>query len=345
MMRSESQSLASVETGAFSGDLTALLSADDYANLDASFLHWWQCSKEGLLAGLKLYRRFGDDDITALYWALWFEALNVVLSDFEVPAGGSLTGFMTGFETSQLAGATVSQLSRLTHVPRETARRKLERAAELRIIEALGSGRFRLFALSADIAPLFENCIALSDTLLSAIKQPRTRKLDDVPLVSWLSLMRAFLEIMLSIWALRRGQTRGSSAVSVQVTIEILTVLNIYRRLTSRGTPSQLDLRTALSLAPECRASPYYVAQLAGIANLDILQVRRMCRNLVAQGRMKALSSDAVVPCSPADIAAGQLPAGLFSAGLREAGLRFIEASRSHLVTPPTLHKMVRAHA
>lgn len=345
MMRSDPQSLTSAETGVFPVDVAALASADDYANLHANFLHWWHCSKECLLAGLKMYRRFDDDDITALYWALWFEALSEILANFEVPAEGSLTGFMASFEMSRLSGATVSKLSRLTNIPRETARRKLEQAAELRAIEHLDSGRFRLFALSADITPLFDNCIALSDTLLGAIKQPRTQKPDDLPLASWFSLMRAFLEVMLSIWALRRGQTRGASAVSVQVTIEILTVLNIYRRLSSRGTPSQLDPRTALSLAPECRASPYYVAQIAGIANLDILQVRRMCRNLVAQGRMKALSSDVVVPWSPADIAAGQLPAGLFSESLREAGLRFVEASRTHLVTPSTLRKTVRAHA
>ena len=345
MMRSDPQSLTSAETGVFPVDVAALASADDYANLHANFLHWWHCSKECLLAGLKMYRRFDDDDITALYWALWFEALSEILANFEVPAEGSLTGFMASFEMSRLSGATVSKLSRLTNIPRETARRKLEQAAELRAIEHLDSGRFRLFALSADITPLFDNCIALSDTLLGAIKQPRTQQPDELPLPPWLFLMRAFFDVMLSIWSLRRGQTRGSSAVSVQVAIEILTVLKIYRRLSSRGTPTKLDPGTALSLAPECRASPYYVAQIAGIANLDALQVRRMCRNLAAQGRMKILSTDIVIPWSPADMSAGQLPAGLFSEGIREAGFRFIEASRTILVTPQVLRKPMSSHA
>lgn len=318
---------------------------EDYANLHANFLHWWHCSKECLLAGLKMYRRFDDDDITALYWALWFDALNDILADFEVPANGSLTGFMADFETSRLSGTTVSRLSQRTDIPRETARRKLERAAELRIIDQLDNGRFRLSALSADIIPLFDYCLALSDTLLGALRQPRTRQSDGLPLASWFSLMRAFLDVLLNIWSLRRGQTRGSSAVSVQLAIEILTILKIYRKLSSRGIPTQLDPGTALSLAPECRASPYYVAQLAGIASLDLLQVRRMCRNLVAQGRMKVLSADIVIPRVPADITAGQLAAGLFSESLREAGFRFIEASRTILAPPQISRKPASVHA
>ena len=97
---------------------------EDRAAIRADFLRWWHRTQECLIATLNLYRRFEDDDITALYIATWWGALEEVRDWGEVEDEKSINAAMRRLDVARLSGMTLVQLSELTGIPRETARRK-----------------------------------------------------------------------------------------------------------------------------------------------------------------------------------------------------------------------------
>jgi hypothetical protein len=297
-----------------------------------------------LVATLKLFRRFDDDDITALYLAAWWIALDDLAASGPVVGGQSFSGFVAAFDESRLSGTTSSRLSDLTGIPRETARRKLEKACTLRIITRTDGSEFRLRTLSTDIVPMFDHCVALADSILGALNRTRVRDGRDLPVGHWVVLMRSYVLVMLNFWSVRRAITRGASAVSVQVAIEILTSLKIYRRLAETGRLLRADLPMVLELAPACGTTPYFIAQIATIAHLDVTKVRRMCRNLAEHKLLKFVSRDIINPTPHLSTFPGQLLEGVFSAELRDAGFRFVKTATMILTEtsvrgqPGTLH-------
>ena len=318
---------------------------EDRAAIRADFLRWWHRTQECLIATLNLYRRFEDDDITALYIATWWGALEEVRDWGEVEDEKSINAAMRRLDVARLSGMTLVQLSELTGIPRETARRKLKRANELLIIEQFGEARFRLCAFSADIMPLFDNCIALADATLGCLHKPRTRQVADLSVGSWICLMQDFFQVMTTFWSVRRSLTRGASAVSVQVAIELVTTLKMLRLVGARGASLTVDLVTALALAPECHRTPYFLAQVAAMVHLDLVRVRRMCRHLSEHKRIEFTGADTIRPTPSTNLFSGQFPGGMFSLALRDAGLRFIQTAVSVLVAPPATLKGMPAHA
>lgn len=308
----------------------------DLARLRASFLSWWHCSQECLVATLNLFRRFDDDDIAAVYIATWLSALEEIQDGALATGAHSIVSLMSELDPARFSGISLARLCDITGIPRETARRKLDKAADLLLIERVGEARFRLRALSADIMPLFENCIALADGALHCLDQPRTRAASDLTAEAWVILMRDFFSVMLTFWSVRRSITRGPSVVSVQIAIELLTTLKIYRRIAATGRSSPISLLDAMTIAPDCRKTPYYVVQIAAISHLPIAHVRRMCRNLAAHDRLEIIGPDIVRPKIPLQAFAGQFPDGVFSIQLRAAGLHFIETARSLLKAEAT---------
>lgn len=305
----------------------------DLAALRTSFLSWWHCSQECLMATLNLFRRFDDDDITAVYIATWLSALEEIHDGALATGANSIVGMMSELDPARFSGISLARLCDNTGIPRETARRKLDKAADLLLVERVGEARFRLRALSTDIMPLFENCIALADGTLHCLDQPRTRAASDLNAEAWVILMRDFFSVMLTYWLVRRSITRGPSLVSVQIAIELLTTLKIYRRIAATGRSSRISLLDAISIVPECHKTPYYVVQIASISHLPTAHVRRMCRNLAAHDRLEIIGPDIVRVKTPPQVFAGQLPDGVFSIQLRDAGFHFIKAARSLLRT------------
>ena len=308
----------------------------DRARLRETFLHWWHASQECLVAALNLYRRFDDDDISALYIATWLSALEEIQDGALAAGEGSIVGLMARLEPTHFSGIGMARLCDITGIPRETARRKLDKAVDLMLIECIGKARFRLRALSTDIMPLFENCIALADTTLGCLDKPRTRQVSDLTAESWVALMHEFFSVMLAFWSVRRSVTRGASVVSVQVAIELLTTLKIYRKVATTGASPRISLQDALAIAPHCHKTRYYLVQIAEISHLPMVRVRRMCRNLAAHGRLEFIGTDVVRPRTSEKIFTGQLPDGVFSLGLRDAGLRFIKTASATLRTVST---------
>ena len=306
----------------------------DAALLREQFLHCAHCSLECVLSTLKHFRRFDDDDITALYLCLWIHTLE---SQDRVPGSVeySVSNFMSVLSNSMSVGVSIAQLSEATGIPRETVRRKLEEATEFRIVERCGRTGFRLSFLSADILPLFADCLALAHQLLHALGRRLADRQSSLSLASWIALMQSYLSVILGAWAERRSVTRGAAAVSVQISIELMTTLKIYRRLAATGRLSRLDLAAVLGLVPECWATPYFIVQIAAIARLDVGRVRRMCRNLASQKKVRFSGGDAIHPIAPVGSAAGEIP--ILSTALRDAGVRFIEVAKDILGTPPAL--------
>lgn len=309
--------------------------------LREQFLPWAHCSLECVLSALTHFRRFDDDDITALYLCLWIQALE---SQERIPASVaySVSNFMSVLSNPMSAGASLAQLSEATGIPRETVRRKLEEAVKFRIVERCARNGFRLSFLSADIVPLFADCLALANQLLQALGRPPPDREATLSLASWITLMRSYLSVILGAWAERRSITRGAAAVSVQISIELMTTLKIYRRLAATGRLSRVDLAVVLGLVPECWATPYFLVQIAAIARLDLGRVRRMCRNLALQKKVRFSGTDAIHPIAPVGSAAGGMP--MLSGGQRDAGFRFIAVAKDILGTPPALAREGAAH-
>lgn len=332
---------APAEIAPIPGSGGGLQDSAEVARLREQFLHWAHCSLECVLSTLKHFRRFDDDDITALYLCLWIQALE---SQDRIPPSVeySVSNFMSVLSNPVSAGASLAQLSEATGIPRETVRRKLEEAVKFRIVERCTRSGFRLSFLSADILPLFADCLALANQLLHALGRPPSDREATLSLASWVTLMRSYLSVILGAWAERRSMTRGAAAVSVQISVELMTALKIYRRLAATGRLSRVDLAVVLGLVPECWATPYFLVQIAAIARLDIGHVRRMCRNLARQKKVRFSGTGAIHPIAPVGGAAGQMP--MLSSTLRDAGFRFIAVAKDVLGTPPASPREGMAH-
>jgi hypothetical protein len=303
--------------------------------LREGFLNWWHTALECLFANLKFFRRFDDDDITALYLATWLGAFEDLVRRDEAPAGKSIDGFLSGIDGSRLSGLNVSELAGLTCLPRETARRKLFKASKLRIIERHGESGFRLFNPSSDIGSLFGQCTALASVSLNTLNRTRVREGADLEVGEWIALMQQYLSWTLAFWSERRSITRGSSAVSVLLAMEILTILKIYRRLAETGQLPRGNLPRALEMAPASLATPYFIAQIAALSRLDVAKVRRMCRKLADREVVKFVGNDAIKPLKSYSVFPGRRSNGAFSERLLGAGFHFVEAATTLLVTPP----------
>lgn len=289
----------------------------------ARFLHWWHTTLECLVSTQKVFRRFKDDDITILYLAAWYFALEE-LSELQKPtADDRIVEFMTRLDASQLKGATLTQFADVTGIPRETVRRKLGKATSLLILDRLEDARFRLCAFSTDILPIFDHCLGLGRSVLGCLSTIPVRSYNPTA-PDWLSLMRAYLALLLSSWSDRRKLTRVSSAVSVQSAIELVTVLNSYRHLAIAGELSRIDLETFLANAPTIRQSPYFIAHLASISGLPVRQVRNMCRYLEAQHKLEFLGADAIRPLPVVNEMSIDLQQAYFSESSRANGIRFV---------------------
>lgn len=304
----------------------------DLLRMREKFLHWWHSSLECLVATQKLFRRFDDDDLTALYLAAWHFALDEMAIRQKPSATDRIIGFMTQLDASRFEGETVTRFAEVTGIPRETVRRKLDKAASLMLLERLGDSRFRLRAFSTDILPMFDHCLGLARTLLGCVNRKPTRG-SDLSAPDWLSLMRAYCALLLGFWSTRRKMTRVSSAVSVQSAIELVTILKSYRQLAIDGNPSNVDLQTFLANAPTIRKSPYFIAQLAFISGLPLAQVRHMCRYLETQGKLEFLGPDAIRPLPLVEEMPTNLQQAFFSQDVQISGVRFVGVAMACLMT------------
>ena len=315
------QDVASPDNAAFLAYEESAWSSSELALFQENFLPWWHCANECLLATLHQFRRFDDDDITALYLAIWQKTLKAAHEASNSSLEYSVSNLVSLVSAAVGAGASASlvELSDATGIPRETARRKLDESAAFRVIARSDDGTFRLASVSADIVPLFENCTALAMQVLDVLRRPVEGKPAHLSLASWTNLMEAYLSVILAWWAMRRSTTRGSAVVSVQCTIEVLTILKMHRRLAASGRASRLDLRTALSLTVECWATPYLLSQIASISRLNVEHVRRMCRSLAAQGRIRFSGAEVVHPIRPIVPFPEKLGTGLLPRSLQSA--------------------------
>mgnify|MGYP006280469319 CR=1 FL=1 len=310
-----------------SGELAEKGGGPEEARFQERFLPWWHTSLECLVAAQKLFRRFDDDDLTCIYLTAWRFALEQIESRQPPPPGSRIVEFLANFDSKEIAGENLAHFAEVTGVPRETVRRKLEMAISLALVERVEAAGFRLRTLSTDILPMFENCLGLSRVLLGCLGRGEIGDGADLSATAWISMMRAYLDLLLSFWAVRRRSTRVSSAISVQSVVELLTVLKSYRRLAADGTLLRTDLATFLSVTPKVRQTPYFVSQIASMSGLNVARVRRMCRNLEAQGRLEFIGHDEVRPLPQLTQVSADFQEAYFSEEMLLAGRRFVSVA------------------
>lgn len=306
----------------------------DAVRLQQEFLRWWHPALECLVATQKLFRRFDDDDLTALYLAAWRFALEQLDTQHKPATEDRILAFITQLDAARFEGANVARYAEVTGIPRETARRKLDKASAMGLLDRVDDARYRLRAFSADILPMFENCLGLARALLACLGRTPAHEGADLPAPAWIALMHAYIVLVLGFWSARRRMTRVSSAISVQSVIELLTVLKSYRRLAIEGATSKVDLATFLSAAPKIRKSPYFVSQIAFVSGLPLNQVRRMCRYLETQGKLEFLGPDAIRPLPLVENVPADLQQAFFSEEVRLGGLRFVGVAMRCLLAP-----------
>ena len=148
----------------------------------------------------------------------------------------------------------------------------------------------------------------------------------------WAPFMQAYLRLLLDFWAVRRAMTRGSSAVSVQIALELLTTLKIRRRLALEGKSHQRDLHTAIAFGRHARSTPYFVSQIASITQLDVSRVRRMCRNLATHARVHFINADSLTMSTDSGSDLKAIPLGMYSKDLKDLILRFVNVTAESFV-------------
>jgi predicted transcriptional regulator len=253
----------------------------------------WLASNESILFSLILFRSFDDDDLAAISLAL--HQITIERSTLIHSLAGRLSCHQL-LTQPLVSGVSVSvaELCQATGIPRETVRRKLAETDTVPHIEGVNGQGYQLTRFRDGLFSLLGPALCLGSSLDSSRLSLFPRSIFVLPARPFLRLVSAYLKFLLCGIKLRRADSRTSISVSIKTAFAILTGLKVSRLAMIDCTVRGDSAASFLAALPQAMAAPYYLAQVASVANLPIAKVRRLCRSLEQDGILEFVKDDVV---------------------------------------------------
>ena len=298
-------------------------------DINEIFVLWVRPFLETCLFVNNHYRSLGEQDEALLLAAAWkffsddiASNRNLLTSIGTHPAEAALPKI----GPEHFRGITLATFIETTGIPRNTASRRLDDLVKQGRLQVSGDGTYRLASTPLEILDLAKPTYIFAQWMLVFYGLPPSALGEPKSLLSFGSLVRHLLAAYVALLKGRRVTTGNTAHIGVQLCLMLLHSLAVSRQLILEGPSAGWGFRRYQLIALGLQDQPYFIREIAALADLPVAVARKSCRQLEELGLIAVKDNEAVtvggVQLSPEEMGAENRARRIYSVEMEQSLVR-----------------------